>query len=165
MTHGFWHGRASSSSCLPCWPALRIFFPPPKEGLWVSSVSFWCHCIWNRTHLQPVCIATSVLEGTPAGRCTQRAIQAFRSYCATDRTVWNFPCPPLPLQDHRGSPVLKSLLPAWGWTPWCWGAITILRWTVLKPKIQPHDFWFSFTTYWKLFWLFPSPRSSYLARV
>lgn len=50
---------------LPCWwhmvPAwqslqqqlftllacLEGFFPPPKEGLWVSSVSFWCHCIWN----------------------------------------------------------------------------------------------------------------------
>lgn len=35
MTHGFWPGRAFSSSCLPCWPALRGFFPPPKEGLWV----------------------------------------------------------------------------------------------------------------------------------
>lgn len=39
MTHGFWHGRASSSSCLPCWPALRGFFLLPKKVcewvLWV----------------------------------------------------------------------------------------------------------------------------------
>lgn len=63
-------------------------------------------------HLQPVCIAASVLEGAPAGECTQTAILALGSYCATDRTAWNFPCPPLPVQDHRGSPVLESLLPA-----------------------------------------------------
>lgn len=105
-----------------------------------------------------VCIATSVLEGTPAGRCTQRAVLAFGSYCATDRTAWNFPCPPLPLQDHRGSPVLELLLPAQGWTPWCWGAITILWWTFLKHKIQPHEFEVFLLLIGSSFGCFPSKK-------
>lgn len=63
MTHGFWRGRASSSSCLPCWPALRGFFPPPKESPWVLWAFDAC-CIWNRTHLLPVFTATSVLNVT-----------------------------------------------------------------------------------------------------
>lgn len=60
MTHGFWHGRASSSSCLPCWPALRIFFRPPKKVcewvLWAfDATAFGTEPIYNLYALQLQC--------------------------------------------------------------------------------------------------------------
>lgn len=137
---------------LPCWwhmasglaepPAAAVYLAGLPWGFFPSSqrrlVSEFCELLMplHLEHLQPVCSFS-------AGRSPSRQV-----YPKSNPSIWKLLCHrqdslefPLPIPPMaRSQRVSCPGIAAACWTPWCWGAITILWWTFLKPKIQPHDF-------------------------
>lgn len=138
---------------------LEGFFPSSQRRL----VSEFCELLMplHSEHLQPVCSFS-------AGRSPSRQV-----YPKSNPSIWKLLCHrqdslefPLPIPPMaRSQRVSCPGIAAACWTPLVLRGHYHPLMNFSETQNTTSWFWGFFTTYWKHFWLFPPPRSSYLARV